>query len=92
VQQNAVTARVGIDTLIFLKQTLKQVPRIEATVAVLLGEEDNSLGPEATALLKAMLGVFRNPLISEMNSYVEGILTDSTSVSKFVDDVIYRPI
>lgn len=75
-----------------MKQTLKHVPVLESVIVKLLdGEEDGErsdgggagvLGVEARALLRAMLTVCRLAALKEIQTFIESILTDSTSFSK----------
>jgi hypothetical protein len=87
-QKTVHSARVGIDTLLFLKQILKTVPHLGSCVTKLteaLNDGDGSASNgEASQLLEAMHQVCNDPRLGQIHDTIENTLIDSSSVSRLV--------
>lgn len=71
--------RVGIDTLIFLKQALHLAPSL---ASVLLGMKDRVDNVAALSLIETLAQNFGNPVLHRLLEKIGCIMTESTSYSK----------
>lgn len=77
------TARVGIDTLIFLKHTLKLLPELSAAVDELGRGAVGGAGPLLHTLSDNLSAASFQAILVAM----EEVLTDSTAFSKNADEM-----
>lgn len=77
------TARVGIDTLIFLKETLKLSPKVVDVITSMkkLATSDNS-STVMNPLLVAIAQNLRDPELSKIEALIMDMITESTTYQK----------
>ena len=79
------TARVGIDTLIFLKESLKLAPRVVDVITSMkkaASNADTSSDDVINPLLAAIAQNLRDPELSKIEALIMGMITESTSYQK----------
>jgi DNA mismatch repair protein MSH4 len=84
----AKTARTGIDTLIFLKQTLRLAPMLaEALHHLAAGGRGSAPAP---ALVTAVTENLQHPALVTMEQAINALITESTSFSKSVHEMRHQ--
>lgn len=89
----AKTARTGIDTLIYLKQTLKLIPLLADTLRELMVKTDTSARPTVLAgesqlegqpmtLLQAIVSNLQAPPLTQFLGMINDTLTESTEYTR----------
>jgi DNA mismatch repair protein MSH4 len=76
------TARVGIDTLIFLKESLKLSPRVVDVITSMKKVASNTDDDVINPLLAAIAQNLRDPELSKIEALIMGMITESTSYQK----------
>lgn len=73
------TAKVGIDTLIFLKHTLRQAPVLAEVLMSLTNQRDSS---SSNPLIWSIITNLKDECFSVISQMIDNLLTESTSYTK----------
>ena len=91
------TARLGIDTLIYLKQALRTAPALAETLSELHNESHGHEGlavaavpPSQHPLVAAVIKNLCDPALQRMDESISGMITESTSFSKSVHEMRHQ--
>lgn len=76
----AKTARVGIDTLIYLKQALATAPKLAAILQCLLTRKETACC--SSSLIATIISNLLDPVLGRMEGSILELITDSTAACK----------
>lgn len=77
----AKTARVGIDTLIYLKQALATAPKLAAILQGLLTRKEGAVCC-SSSLIATIINNLSDPVLGTMEGSILELITDSTAACK----------
>ena len=92
------TARVGIDTLIYLKQALKTAPALAAALRTLdrsnnnSGNTDNAsaAAQQSHPLVAAIVSNLCDPALGRIEASIQAVVTESTAFSKSAHEMRHQ--
>ena len=84
----AKTAKISIDTLIFLKQTLKVIPSLASALHNLIEEIPRDV--DVSTLMQALFANLTSPAVNELQDLVDSAITESTNYSKSAHEMRHQ--
>lgn len=84
----AKTAKISIDTLIYLKQTLKVIPSLAAALHDLIEEIPRDV--DVCTLMQALYTNLTSPSVNELQDIVDSAITESTTYSKSAHEMRHQ--